>query len=125
MATDLKPEKRFANIPAGALLKIAVGTTSTNFNATARIDDPSGGVQNVPHGAIVNNTHQIRLTKTGRYQVRITVVATAATPQTGTATVTIDSPPGTEIRRFSATFSGQMNGQDPFIGRAKILISVV
>jgi hypothetical protein len=125
MPIDLKPEKRFANIPVGALLKVAVVTTSTNFNATARIDDPNGGVQDVAHGAIVNNTHQVRLTKTGRYQVRVTAVATAATPQTGTATVTIDSPPGTQIRQFSTTFSGQMNGQDPFVGRAKVLVSVV
>lgn len=121
MPLDLQ-EGRFQNVPVGSTATV---TVTTNFNATGRIDDPSGANQNLTHASIVNKTRKFPLNQRGRWQVRVSVVATGSTVQKGTVDITVENPPGTQIRSFTASFSGQMNGQDPFIGRAKVSISVV
>lgn len=125
MPIDLKPDKRFTNIPQGTVIKAALTAATSNMNATGRVDEPNGGVIDVTHAALVGGTAQLALSQTGRYQFRVSVVATGNTAQSGTVDVTLENPPGTVLRTFSTVFNGQIVGSDPFIGRAKLLITVV
>jgi len=124
MPLDIE-EGRANNVPSDSTLVVKVSTSSTNVNATGRLDLPSGSVTQWSHGKIVNRTLRTQLTATGRHFARVTVIVPATTIQKATVEFSIEDGDGTTIRTFKPEFSGKTTGNDIYLGRAKWIVSVV